>query len=130
MVKKKKKLGRPSKYADIMKRQADILAAFKEGQSLIEVAALLGISRDTIHEWCKDPNKKVFSDTIKAGIELSEAWWECQGRTNLINEYQGPSFNSTLWYMNMKNRFGWKDRHDVAMTGTINVHCDSDDENL
>lgn len=122
--------GRPTKYPDIIKRKSEIIAAFEEGQSITEVAAMLGISRDTVLEWCKDPNKKEFSVAIKAGIELSEAWWQRQGRTNLVNEYQGPSFNSTLWYMNMKNRFGWKDKHDVALTGTINVNVDEDDAAL
>lgn len=46
---------------------------------------------------------------------LSEAWWEEHGRLNLHNR----EFNSVLWYMNMKNRFGWRDRidsnHSVGM---------------
>ena len=54
---------------------------------------------------------------IKRGLQLSQAWWEKQGRTNLISKYQGDTFNATLWYMNMKNRFKWVDKIQNEHTG-------------
>lgn len=96
-----KKLGRPTKYSP--KLLPVILVLMSNGASKTEVAAELGISRETLYEWCKEYPE--FSDTIKKGLQLSQAWWEKQGRTNLDNR----SFNYAGWYMNMKNRFGWRD---------------------
>jgi len=110
MVAKGKQTGRPqiqlpSNYELIMTELA------KEGASIVELAIALSISRDTFYEISK--RDKDFSDTIKRCKELSEAWWERSGRINLSNK----EFNYTGWYMNMKNRFGWKDRQDVTTNG-------------
>jgi hypothetical protein len=106
------KLGRPltklpDDYKDIMFDLA------KVGASIVELSIALNISRDTFYEISK--RDKDFSDTIKRCKELSEAWWEKSGRTNLMNK----EFNYTGWYMNMKNRFGWKDRQDITSDGKV-----------
>ena len=103
-------LGRPTKYKPEMCDQVIVLMS--EGASLVEVAAELGICKGTLHDW-KKANAE-FSDSIKRGVQLSQAWWEKQGRTNLFNPYQGDSFSASLWYMNMKNRFGWRDKQEVT----------------
>jgi hypothetical protein len=100
------KIGRPTKYDPSMCNEIEPLMA--EGASITEVAAKLGITKDTLYRWLKDEDKKPFSDAIKRGQQLSEAWWLEKGRINLENK----DFNSTLWYMNMKNRHGWKDRQE------------------
>ena len=103
------KIGRPSKYRLEMLPQ--ILALMREGASLVEVAAELDIDDETIQDW-KNPEspryKESFSVTIKKGLRLSEAWWQTKGRKNLENR----EFRDALWYMNMKNRFGWRDKHE------------------
>ena len=95
----------PNNYESIM------LELAKEGASIVELSVALSISRDTFYEISKRDTG--FSDTIKKCKELSEAWWERSGRTNLMNK----EFNYTGWYMNMKNRFNWKDRQDVTTNG-------------
>jgi len=79
-----------------------------EGGSLVEVMVLLNISDDLYKRWLTEEPE--FSETIKKGLKLSEAWWVKTGRVNLYNK----DFSPVLWYMNMKNRFGWKDRQDVT----------------
>ncbi|MCH7499419.1 MAG: hypothetical protein IH886_05335 [Nitrospinae bacterium] len=101
--------GRPSKYRPEMCDQ--VIELMGDGASLVEVAAKLGICKDTLHEWKK--TNVEFSDSIKRGVQLSAAWWEEKGRTNLENK----DFSYTGWYMNMKNRFGWKDKHENQITG-------------
>lgn len=96
----------PIKLPDNYKETMTTLA--KEGASIIELAIELEISRDSFYEISKRDDD--FSDTVKRCKELSEAWWERSGRTNLMNK----DFNYTGWYMNMKNRFNWKDRQDVT----------------
>ena len=116
------RVGRPSKYKPEMCEQA--IELMKEGASLVEVAAEIGVRRSTIYDWMDEESDRYieeFSDTIKRGVELSQSWWEKQGRTNLVNKYQNDSFNASLWYMNMKNRFGWKDKHDHAVSGGLNI---------
>ena len=88
-----------------------IIEFMSQGMSLHEVCARIGISRETLNQWrSKDGdyfNSEV-SDAVKRGIDLSEAWWLERGRENLTNR----DFSAVLWYMNMKNRFGWADKHE------------------
>ena len=103
--KTRKTTGRPSKYKPEMCGQ--VIELMKEGASLVEVAAELGICKDTVHEWKKTNDE--FSESIKRGVKLRAAWWERKGRTSLENR----DFSATFWYMKMKNRFGWKDKQET-----------------
>lgn len=90
-----------------------IIELMREGASITEVAAELNICRDTIYEW-----RNIYpeiSDALKKAEGLSAAWWERNGRINLLTQ----GFNSALWYMNMKNRFKWTDRQAVETSGII-----------
>lgn len=80
-----------------------------EGASKQEIKTLLGISNDLFDRLSKEDEE--FSETIKRGINLSESWWLKQGRVHLNDR----KFNAVLWYMNMKNRFGWRDRQETEL---------------
>ena len=109
--------GRPKKSIDLLPQdwQEAILELYNQGGSDKEVKALIyswmgSFSNDLWDRWVKEEER--FSETIKKGKILSEAWWVKQGRSNLLQK----DFNATLWYMNMKNRFGWADSQKIDHT--------------
>ena len=118
----KNKVGRPKEDLSTLPEgwYNDVLRLYKEGGADIEVWAMIyhwrgSFSNDLWERWMKEEPE--FSETIKAGKKLSEAWWVENGRTNL----KVKDFNYTGWYMQMKNRFGWRDRgeHDVNIKGSV-----------
>lgn len=111
--------GRPTKYKPEYCELVISLA--QDGASIKELALHIDVDRDTIYEWEKVHPE--FSDALKKARSLQEAWWEKQGRIFL----QGKEFNHVLWYMNMKNRFGWRDKHEVQSTVTITDPVSIDD---
>jgi len=87
-----------------------VLKEMEVGASKQEIKVLFHISNDLFDRFMKED--KEFSETILYGVDLAEAWWLRQGRTNLKNK----QFNAHLWYMNMKNRFSWRDRQATDIT--------------
>jgi hypothetical protein len=104
-----RKVGRPSKYhtsfCDL------VLDLGAEGKSKAQIAAALGISRETLHAWCKQ--YPAFSDAIKAAADLALAWWENAGQTNMTRQ----GFNATAFIFQMKNRFRDDYRDASEITG-------------
>jgi len=104
-----------------------ILTEYSEGASDVEIRAMLigwldSFSLDLWKRWIEEEEE--FSLTIKKGKQLSEAWWVKSGRKNLENK----DFSATLFYMNMKNRFGWADKqiNENKNESTLNVTVSKD----
>lgn len=105
----------------------DILELYSEGASDVEIRALIyhktkektKASFGLWERWLEEEEE--FFETIKQGRMLSESWWSKTGRKNLSNK----DFSYTGWYMNMKNRFGWRDKQEVDQktehSGGINI---------
>ena len=107
-------MGRPTKYR---KEFCDIVPKLMaKGWSKTEVCAKLGVQRATLLAW--QAKHSPFLNAVKKGEELSKAWWMAKGR----NSMNDASFNSTLWYMNMKNRHGWADKKEVKLGGEVDLN--------
>ena len=109
----KNKVGRPTKYRPWMCDR--VIALMAQGASKHEALADLGIWEDTFYRWAKEIPE--FSEAVKIGTELSRMWWEREGRQSLRDK----DFNHGLWYMNMKNRFGWTDRVNTTNSSPTSI---------
>lgn len=114
-----KKIRRPKSTLDLPENwKVEVLLLYTEGASDVEVKSWIctmrgSFSNDLWDRWLKEEPE--FSETIKKGRLYSEAWWCKKGRTGL----EKKDFNYTGWYMNMKNRFGWKDKQEIEHSGQI-----------
>lgn len=100
--------GQPTKYRPEM--CGKVIEIMKDGASKVEVCAELEISLQSLYNYMETHAE--FFEAVKIGEKLCQAWWEKNGRINLENK----EFSATLWYMNMKNRFGWADRQNQEIT--------------
>lgn len=106
-------MARPTKYDPAMCET--VIDLMREGASRVEVCAELDICYHTWQAWQEEHEE--FSQSVKRGVELCQAWWEREGRIALRDK----EFSYTGWYMNMKNRFGWRDKHEIENTGITTV---------
>ena len=90
--------------------KGEVLALGEVGGSLEEIKGMLDISDDLHYRWMEEEPE--YSGTIKRAQRKAQLWWQTQGRVNLKDK----DFSATLWYMNMKNRFGWRDKQEVDHT--------------
>ena len=107
--------GRPSKYDPAFCEM--VRDAGREGKTLAEMAAVIGVNRATVTDWCnKHPE---FSSAIKDGLDSAQAWWEGQGRVATFGGVNG--FNATSYIFQMKNRFrdDWNDRVITEHDGKV-----------
>jgi len=113
--------GRPSKYNPAWVEELPDM--FADGQSVLEVAVNLGISKTAYYEY--EAAHPEFADASMRGKELSQAWWERQGREGLYDttDYgengkplQRRAINHALWSKNMACRFrnDWTDRQELS----------------
>ncbi len=94
----------------------------KEGASDVEmrVEALDCICHETWTRLLEE--EPLFSETIKKARLYCNQWWEKKGRINLENN----TFSYTGWYMNMKNRFGWRDKNENENTTKVQAFISSE----
>lgn len=110
------KLGQPNKYKP--EYCLDVVKKMATGASILEIACDLGFSRNRLYLWAKKYPE--FKLAMEIGKQLSEGWWEKQGRLNLENK----NFNHVLWLMNMSNRFGWRTSANLAKVEVESKHTD------
>jgi len=89
--------GRPSEYHPIYGEK--VIELGKLGKSKAQIAASLGISRQTWYRWIDEHAE--FSDAVKEAEFLCLSWWEDKGQEGL----KGGELNATAFIFQMKNRF-------------------------
>lgn len=85
-----------------------LMDEYARGASDEEVALALRITkRKFINLYETD---EAFRDFVDTGRDWAKAYWLKIGRESLNDK----TFNGPLWYNNMKNRWGWADKTEVA----------------
>lgn len=108
--------GRPTEYKpEYCQRVIDM---GREGYSVVEMAAELGVHRESLEENWPAAHPE-FSEAFTQSRQLSQAWWERQGRTNLIMPQGAGTFQASVWSRSMAARFpkDWREKSETAHTG-------------
>ena len=108
LAKTKRKVGRPKFEItdDIMKKAEDYAA---KGLTIDQIAAVLGISDATIYE--RQQEYPDFYDALKRGRATGIA-----NVTNALYEKATVDKDLGAQVFYLKNRAGWRDRHEVETT--------------
>ena len=81
---------------------------YKQGYSDVEVCRELRITLKQFNKAYSDND--AFAEIVDFGRMLSHAWWMEKARTNLSEK----AFNTSLYVMVMKNRYGWADKVEAS----------------
>ncbi len=109
--------GRPSLYKP---EYCDrVIELGREGMSVVEMAAEIGVARSTLEEAWPAAHEE-FSEAFARARELSQAWWERQGRVGLTAE----RFNAQVYSRSMAARFPKDWRESKNVESTVNVQLE------
>jgi polyhydroxyalkanoate synthesis regulator phasin len=98
---------RSEKNANAYSNCERALEIYAEGGFDVQICAELKISTKTYKEWRNQFPE--WDEMHHLGQVLSETWWIKQAVKHLATD-KNTTFNSTLWYMIMRNKFNWGDR--------------------
>lgn len=108
--------GRPSEYRP---EYCDkVIEMGKQGCSVVEMAAAIGVARMTLEtRWPAEHED--FREALQLARDASQAWWEAQGRVNLIMPKDAGTFQASVWSRSMAARFprDWRENKGVELTG-------------
>ena len=107
---KKKPTGRPTKYDQ--KYDEMLIEHMAQGYSFESFAGIIEVNQDTLHEWKKF--HPTFTEAKKIAFAKCQVFWEKMGITGAWSDPKGLNLNTGVWVFNMKNRFKWSDRLEVA----------------
>lgn len=107
-------MARPTDYTpELLEKAKNYLAVFRDAEEVIPtiagLALHLGIRRETIHAWVKDPDKEEFSNTV--GEILS--WQEKE----LIHGGLSNKFNASITKLLLSSNHGHREKADVTTDG-------------
>lgn len=108
--------GRPSTYDESYCER--VIELGKLGMSVVEMAADIGVHRNTIETtWPADHPQ--FLEAFTQARTHSQAWWESMGRVNLIMPQGSGQFQGSVWSRSMAARFpaDWREKTATELTG-------------
>ena len=119
------KVGRPTEYKP--EYIEELLRYAQTGKSYRAFAGFIGVSHQTLYDWEKKHPE--FLDAKQRFVSMSQDWWEEQAIQSL---FDSTGFNTKVWTLYMKNRFGWKEKieQDITTTQAIAINVDKDDLEL
>lgn len=99
------KVGRPSKYDP--KYCEEVIELGKQGYSVVEMCAAIDVARNTLEALWPEMYPE-FKEAFTRARELSQAWWEEQGRKHLTAD----KFQAQLYSRSMAARFphDWREK--------------------
>lgn len=107
--------GRPSGFKKAYCKM--LVEHMRQGLSFEAFAGKIGKCEKTLFNWLElYPD---FLQSKKEGTAAARLFWERMGIEGISGNIQG--FNATTWIFNMKNRFGWRDRHDLEHSASGNA---------
>lgn len=117
--------GRPSKYDP--KYCEEVLRMGAMGYSVVEMAAEIGVKRDTLETNWPDKHPE-FLEAFTQAMQLSQSWWEKQGRIALFAD----KFQNALWARSMAARFpkDWRESKNIDHSGQVAVENTKETQEL
>lgn len=115
-------MARPSTYDPSFCDQ--VIELGKLGMSVVEMAAHIGVSRNTLETNWPEQHPE-FLEALTHARECSQAWWESMGRVNLVMAPQSGNFQASVWSRSMAARFpnDWREKTEskssVDVTGGV-----------
>lgn len=96
--------GRPTDYDPGF--CASVIEYGAKGKSRTWIAATLGCSRQTLHNW--EAAHPEFLDAMDRASLLAQLWWEDSGQDGMAK----PGFNAAIWSRSMAARFPdeWREK--------------------
>lgn len=116
-----KKMGRPTKYRKEM--AFHMFDMFKEGKSIVQVAASLGLDTDTVRNWSKDPTKPEFVEMYKLGSTIAESMAE-QTLMDIASGKSKGNANAAMFLL--KARYGLRDVQTIQTIEEVKTLSEED----
>ncbi|NQX99779.1 MAG: hypothetical protein HRT70_01350 [Flavobacteriaceae bacterium] len=120
-------IGRPTSYRE---EYAEMLIQhMSQGMTYTSFAGHpeVRVNVDTLYNWEK--LHPAFSEAKSIGKAASEYFLLEAGHSSLFDK---QNFNTTMWYMMMKNMHGWRDKQETTVeagkTLTLNYSLDDNDD--
>lgn len=121
------KRGKPKKYKPEYCEM--LIKHMEEGLGFESFGGIVNVDRLTLYRWKE--SYKEFEEAYNNGWTKCFIFWERVGRSGALGKIKG--FNVVAWIFNMKNRFGWRDKNDIVLSGNenpIKIVIDKEDEKL